>query len=174
MIYWTTPLCCGKEQSGATPLARVMTSKLVSSSSPERVPLQPTRREWRLALGYAASIIALYVFAVGDGWLQSGRPSASPRVMEPAIFPILYFFTPPVLVLYNELRGGSVGGSILLGATPGLMFPILVGFAAIIRTGNGDAPAWALTLTFLGVGVAGAVVVIVLIRSLRLALEHVH
>lgn len=145
----------------------------MSSIAHKSPPIKPRSREWGLVLGYAVSIITVFLLAISDGWLQSGRPSPSPRVMEPAIFPILYFYTPPLLALYNELRGGSIGGSMLLGATPGLTFPILAGFAAIIRTGNGDAPAWALTLTFLGIGIAGAVVVIVLIRSLRLAFEHV-
>lgn len=173
MIGHTTLISCVTEQSRVTSIARVISSTLFSSPSPESVTLQPTRRVWRLVLGYAASIIALSVVAVGDGQVQSKRPVASPRVLEPLVFPVLYCNTPPVLALYNELRGGSIGGSIRLGATLGLSFPILAGFAAIRRTGNGDTPSWALILTFLGIGVAGAALAIVLTRSGRLALERV-
>jgi hypothetical protein len=149
-----------------------MPSTRIPSLSIGDPPLQPTGRELRLVLGYAATIITVYFLAIGDGWLRGGTVSVSRRLMTPVIFPILYLYTPPLIALYNELRGGSIGGSLLLGATPGLTFPVLAGLAAVIRTGSGDAPAWVLTVTYVGIGAASAACVICLVRSLRLALDY--
>lgn len=125
------------------------------------------RRERRLALGFAALLVAASLLAVVVGWVQRGTPSVSPRVMEPLVYPVLFFYAPPALAAYNQLRGGSVAGSLLLGAVPGLTFPLLAGLATFVRTGPADSPAWALTLAFLGIGLVGAAAGTLVGRLLR-------
>ena len=58
-------------------------------------------------------------------------------------------------------------GSLLLGAVPGLTFPLLAGLTMAIRTGPADSPAWVMTLAFLAIGVVGAGGGIIVSRTYR-------
>lgn len=99
--------------------------------------------------------------------MRSGTPSVSRAVLEPLLYPILYFYIPPVLGAYNDFCGGSSLGSLLLGAVPGLTFPLLAGLAMAVRTGPADSPAWVMTIVFLAIGVVGAGGGIIVSRTCR-------
>lgn len=142
----------------------------MSVETPSRLNI--STRERRLVLRFAALTIAVYLLAVAVGWVESGTPSVAHAVLEPALYPVLYFYAPPVLAAYNDFRGGSLPGSLLLGAVPGLTFPILAGLAMAVRTGPADSPAWVMTLAFLAIGLAGAGAGIVFSRMLQWLLKH--
>lgn len=114
----------------------------------------PTER--RLTLGFAVVLVTVYGLAIAVGWLRTGNPSIARDVTAPLLFPVFFFYVPPLLGVYNEWRGGSVCGSLLLGAVPGLTFPILAGLAMVVRTGPADSPAWVITLAFLVIGMVTA------------------
>lgn len=124
-------------------------------------------RERRLAIAFALAIVTVYLLSVVAGWLRTGTPSVASAVLEPLLYPVLYFYAPPVLAAYNDLRGGSAVGGLLLGAIPGLTFPLLAGVAMAVRTGPADTPAWVMTLTFVTVGVVAAGVGVAASRALR-------
>lgn len=112
-------------------------------------------------------IITVYLLSVAVGWIRTGTSSIAHSVLESLLYPVLFFSAPPLLGAYNHFRGGTILGSLLLGAVPGLTFPILAGLAMAVRTGPADSPAWVMTLAFLAIGIVGAGAGIIVSQTLQ-------
>lgn len=83
--------------------------------------------EWRPIGGFVMVILTVYGVSVIVGWAQSGTPVLAHGVLEPFVYPILYYYAPPLLAFYNHFPGGTIQGSLLIGTAPGVTFPVLLG-----------------------------------------------
>jgi len=115
------------------------------------------RRDAVAFLAYLAIVLGTYVLGLGLGVLTGEGLTVYPLVWEPVLFPGLFVYVPPLVAVVTLRAGGSIPGSIAVGAVPGVAFIVLGVVAALLGTGQGDSPLWALSLTFGAIGLAGAV-----------------
>ncbi|MFB6071257.1 MAG: hypothetical protein ABEJ76_09555 [Halanaeroarchaeum sp.] len=114
-------------------------------------------RPWRAPLAYALVIVGTYLLALVLGSIRAGEPSVARDVLVPVVFPVLYFFLPPVLGAWQTAATGRVRHGLAMGLVPALAFPVLVGIGRLVGVGGyGDAPLGALVLLYAVIGLLGA------------------
>ena|GEM_PF-3250391 len=119
------------------------------------VARRPRRHDLYAILAYAGLLVGTYVLGLGLGSLIGHRATVHPVVWEPILFPGLFLLAPPVVAVLNLGTGGTVSGSVAVGLVPGVAFTVLAALAALLGTGTGDSPLWALVLYLAGIGLAG-------------------
>lgn len=125
-------------------------------------------RDWRVPLAYAALVLGTYLLALLVGTVQTGSPTVATAIVDPFLFPVLFFLVPPVIAAVNAAVGGGVPQSVAVGLVPALSFPVMVGIGRLVGIGAGaDAPLWALVLVYALLGLVGAGFGVVVGRGIR-------
>jgi len=114
-------------------------------------------RAWRVPLTYAVLILGTYLVALVVGTVQAGTPTVATAIVDPFLFPVLFFLVPPVIAAVNAAVGGGVAQSLAVGLVPAASFPVMVAIGRLVGIGTGaDAPLWALVLVYALLGIVGA------------------
>ncbi|WP_458188229.1 hypothetical protein [Haladaptatus sp. NG-WS-4] len=109
-------------------------------------------RHWSVYVGGFGGVVFVLSLAMlfGDGW---GSRLAS------NLFPVAFFYAPPVVAALSGFRGGGLLVSLAVGLMPAILFGVVaLVWRGVAGTGAGDGPLWGLLVAFGIIGVGGAVV----------------
>lgn len=113
-------------------------------------------RHWRCFVGGFAGLVLALLLTVVVG-RQVSAVAALVTLVYDFVLPAVLFVGPPVVSAASAYRDGGLFASFTVGATPGLLFSVVVALTHIV-TGQvmGDTPLLAVAVAFVSIGVASA------------------
>lgn len=124
---------------------------------PETTALRRRFFYWRVPIAYAFVVFGTYLLAIVVGTVREGHLAVSSGVVSPFVFPVLFFFVPPILAAWHTAVGGAVRQGLAIGVVPAAVFPFMVGLGRLLGVGgHPDAPLGGLVVLYAVVGLVGA------------------